>query len=430
MGNLLSLEEKTGNALNMADGDVDVKQKLNVTGEAVFNKNLTLKPNVLINNIDIVKVNDDLTAVTKDLANVKNTPSLSGNFGTSDISAGNITSSKTVKTSSINIDGDVISKYVKGNATDGLKLSNGKTDITYDSSGKVDFGKVQIQDGDVNINGSLKVGTLASLNDKGTMNVNELTINNTKNGFSSTGDVSANKGSFSTLNVANNINPGKLLMFSNTISGGNTKSLIGVLPAGITITNINVSGKLTEGLKTVFNPFQSATLPPYNFKLTVPGFDPKPSVSLTVSTLGVPFSFNLVPVTTSVTQNSNLELEPVFSNGNIAKYVFNPLTVVISYTSTSNSMVYNGDVTSNIGIFNNLQSTVINTQSNIINSSGGTYTSPGKSGLVIQGDTNNWVLGEVQGTVSKTKRLCLSLNDKPLVCIDPTNKLIDGSKDW
>lgn len=430
MGNLLSLEEKTGNALNMADGDVDVKQKLNVTGEAVFNKNLTLKPNVLINNIDIVKVNDDLTAVTKDLANVKNTPSLSGNFGTSDISAGNITSSKTVKTSSINIDGDVISKYVKGNATDGLKLSNGKTDITYDASGKVDFGKVQIQDGDVNINGSLKVGTLASLNDKGTMNVNELTINNTKNGFSSTGDVSANKGSFSTLNVANNINPGKLLMFSNTISGGNTKSLIGELPAGITITNINVSGKLTEGLKTVFNPFQSKTLPPYNFKLTVPGFDPKPSVSLTVSTIGVPFSFNLVPVTTSVTQNSNLELEPVFSNGNIAKYVFNPLTVVISYTSTSNSMVYNGDVTSNIGIFNNLQSTVITTQSNIINSSGGTYTSPGKSGLVIQGDTNNWVLGEVQGTVSKTKRLCLTLNDKPLVCIDPTNKLIDGSKDW
>lgn len=373
-----------------------------------------------------------MTALSKDVETVKETPGLKGNYGSTDISAGNITSSKTIKTSNINIDGDIISKYVTGNETTGLKLSNGKTDITYDTSGKVNFGDVKIEsNGDVTFNGSVKFGTVASLNDKGTLNLNQLTVNNTKNGFSSSGDVFANKASFSSLEVGNNINLGKVFMFSSFINGGSSKSVIGSLPAGITITNINVSGKLTEGLKAPLNFFQSAILPPYNFKISVPGFN-TPSVSFTVPSIGLPFSYNLVPTVTTVTQNSNLELEPVFSNGNIIKHVFNPLTVVITYTSASlNSIVYNGDLTGNIGFFNNIQSNLINTQSSIIHSSGGTFTSSGKSGLVIQGDANNWVLGEVQGTLSKTKRLCLSLNDKPLVCVDPTNRnLMDGAKDW
>ena len=48
MGNLLSLESNTSNALDMTGGDINVKQKLTVSGETVFNKNITLNPNVLI----------------------------------------------------------------------------------------------------------------------------------------------------------------------------------------------------------------------------------------------------------------------------------------------------------------------------------------------------------------------------------------------
>jgi len=483
MGNLISLESNTTNALDMTGGDINVKQKLNVTGEAVFNKNITLNPNVLINNIDFNKVNKDVT-------DLKASGGLVGNFGTTDVTAGNITASKVVKTSSINVDGDVTTKYITGNATDGLKLSNGGTsNVTFDSTGvinfnnnnKVNFGPVQIngagivqgtadkafisgasndtnnlyyvaprndantdfdyskqlqlnKSGDLTVNGgltsnSLKVGT-SSLDTTGTLNANQVKINGTKSGFSTSGDLTANKATLSSLSVGSNINTGKLGMFSTVINVSSRGTLdavkIGTIAKGSTITNITFSGKVSD----VFN-FFGTVMSAIQLKVLVGGWTVGGQQPLTfdipVGTFSISKDINL-----PITGSAYLDISDISIQSTTAtKFIFSPLNMVINYIPPTNpSMVFNGDVSGDIGIFNNLRTNVMNTNSNIISSSGGTFASVGKSGLVIQG-SNNWVLGEVQGSISKSNRLCLSLNDKPMVCINPdTKNLMDGSKDW
>jgi len=327
MGNLISLESNTSNALDMTGGDINVKQKLTVSGETVFNKNITLNPNVLINNIDLATVNKDVTAL-------KASGGLVGNFGTNDLSAGNITSSKLLKTSSINVDGDVTSKYISGNATEGLKISNGTSNITYDTSGvinfnnnnKVNFGPVQISGAGIIKGTSDKAFITAASND--TNNLFYIAPRNTANtDFDYTKQFQMNKAGDVVVNGTLTANNGVKV---GTVSLDNT---------GVKVGSVSLD---STGVKVGSTSFDNTLLKTTN---------------------------------------------------------------VIANTVTSNS--------------------------NTINSSGGTFASPGTSGLLISGAKNNWLFSELEGSISKTKRLCLSLDNKPLVCINPVTKnLMDGSKDW
>jgi hypothetical protein len=51
------------------------------------------------------------------------------------------------------------------------------------------------------------------------------------------------------------------------------------------------------------------------------------------------------------------------------------------------------------------------------------------NGLLIQGPTNKWSIGEVKGPKSTSgNRLCFSLGDIPFACIDPATKnLVDAN---
>jgi hypothetical protein len=190
MGNLISSTEastalKTAydagkvvndTALNLANGDTVVKQKLTVTGTSTFNDDITLATGKKINGIDVGTLNTNITTLQTNVSGMN--AAVSGDFtgksisGVSDMTASGAGTFGSVKTSNIDINGNITStsgkSYITSDAAAGLKFTNGlpSTDakhafqtmdaatgnVTIFSKGRVTVGGEGV--GRVTINGS------------------------------------------------------------------------------------------------------------------------------------------------------------------------------------------------------------------------------------------------------------------------------------
>lgn len=187
MGNLISLgdastELKTAydagkivndTALDLTSGDTLVKQKLTVTGTSSFNDDITLAAGKKINGIDVGSLNTNITTLQSNVTDMN--AAVSGDFtgksitGVTDVTASGAGTFGSVKTSNIDINGNITStsgkSFITGDTATGLKLTNGlpSTDRRYiyqtlDANGNIDIftkGKVTIGEGlgSVTING-------------------------------------------------------------------------------------------------------------------------------------------------------------------------------------------------------------------------------------------------------------------------------------
>lgn len=187
MGNLISSVDATSElktvydaskvvndtALNLANGDTVVKQKLTVTGTSTFNDDITLATGKKINGIDVGSLNTNVTTLQTNVSGMN--AAVSGDFtgksitGVADMTASGAGTFGSVKTSNIDINGNITStsgkSFITGDGA-GLKLTNGlpSTDRKYiyqtlDANGNIEIvtkGKVTVGDGvgTVTINGS------------------------------------------------------------------------------------------------------------------------------------------------------------------------------------------------------------------------------------------------------------------------------------
>jgi hypothetical protein len=197
MGNLISSVDNTSalqtaydagkvvndRALDLTNGDTMVKQKLTVTGTSSFNDDITLAAGKKINGIDVGSLNTNITTLQSNVSNMN--AAVSGDFtgksitGVTDVTASGTGTFSSVKTSNIDINGNITStsgtSFITGDTSKGLKLTNGlpSTDRrhiyqTLDANGNIDIftkGKVTVGEGmgAVTINGSTSDISLRNL---------------------------------------------------------------------------------------------------------------------------------------------------------------------------------------------------------------------------------------------------------------------------
>lgn len=169
-------EKKTQDtALNLANGDVTVKQKLTVAGTSTFNDDITLAAGKKLNGIDVTTLSTNIGTLEKSVSGMNT--AISGDFtgksitGATAVTAsgagtfGSVTSTGagafgSVKTSNIDINGNITSStgksFITTADTTGIKFTNGlpATDAKYA------YQTIETDTGDINIYGKkVYVGT-------------------------------------------------------------------------------------------------------------------------------------------------------------------------------------------------------------------------------------------------------------------------------
>jgi hypothetical protein len=184
-------------ALNLANGDTTVKQKLIVTGTSTFNDDITLSAGKKINGIDVASLNTNIGTLQTTVAGMNS--AVSGDFSNKAISgATSVTVSgagtfASVKTSNIDINGNITSttgkSFITADAASGVKMTNGlaSSDPLYayqsisntgdinirPSTGKqVSFGSINIVNN--SINGIGVLNTTGSITSGGTVTAKSL----------------------------------------------------------------------------------------------------------------------------------------------------------------------------------------------------------------------------------------------------------------
>ena len=145
MGNIITNTSSLTTSLDLADGNAKVKKDLKGVGKSTFTGDSTFDglinvTNGKFNNVDIplldgavTKLKTDLTSLNTTIDSVK-----AGSFegkaisGATDVTASGTGTFKTIKTTDIDINGDILSssgkKYIVSNETSGLSMTNGLSD--------------------------------------------------------------------------------------------------------------------------------------------------------------------------------------------------------------------------------------------------------------------------------------------------------------
>lgn len=178
-------------ALSLANGDTTVKQKLIVTGTSTFNDDITLATGKKINGIDVGTLNTNVTTLQSNVQGMNS--AVSGDFtgksiiGVNAVTASGMGTFGSVKTSDIDINGNIISSSGKSFITTadatGIKFTNGLP-VT---DAKHAFQSIDSATGDINFNPG-GTGKRLIVNGSG---INKVTI---ADGLVSAGMVNAGSG--------------------------------------------------------------------------------------------------------------------------------------------------------------------------------------------------------------------------------------------
>ena len=240
-------------AINLANGDLAVKQKLTVTGLSTFNDDITLATGKKVNGVDVAALNTNFGTL-QTTVNGAVAGAVSGDFATKDINARSLTTSGagnfgSLRTSNIDINGNITSttgkSYITADTTTGVKVTNGlpSTDPLYayqtisntgDINIRVANGK-QISFGSINIvnnslNGIGVLNTTGAITSGGYLTGNGLNLNS---------DFSAGNLSLPALYFDTN----KVLSSSEIKFGANTI----LNTTSLTVPTVTTTGRITSG---------------------------------------------------------------------------------------------------------------------------------------------------------------------------------------
>ena len=263
MGNTITSSAETIKALDLLNGDTKIKQKLTVVGTSAFTGDSTFSGNLnvtngKVNDVNIPTLGTDVTTLKTDVSTLKTTMTdvSAGSFtgkaisGATDVTATGTGTFNSVKTNAIDINGDITSttggKYILGNGTAGLFLTNGqpttKAEVLLNKDGSVEIkpssGKI-VKVNDIEFSKVAIPGTtnfLNNLTSNGLISAGGVT---TTGQITSAGRITANGG----LIVANalTVATGSLL----TANGGIQTSSISVTGASTLTGATTATGALT-----------------------------------------------------------------------------------------------------------------------------------------------------------------------------------------
>jgi len=413
----------------------------------------------------------------------------SGNFDNLTVSATGTFG--TIKTSLLDINGNITNttgpKYITASTGSGIKLENGSTTtngfVQVNSNGSISImpytgtslvlggnmtgaGSINMSTGTFNglkassatmdyayINGPLYVsgtynapyGTLPGTNIAGQITTsessNDLALGTTNDGGSLLLNRNTILSSSRTLTLsgnmtgAGNINAGAGTFSSLTLSGaltGTTGTFNGLL---IARTGANIMGSFTGATGTFTNLLNASG-----------GLTTTNLTGTSIATIGGMLNANggiTLPSGSTMTFGGNMTGA---GNINAGTGTFSSVTTTGAISggagTFSSALTVNGGLTlpssatltlsgnmTGAGNINAGKLIQIN-QSTVPTYVSATSAMTNNNGLLIQGATNKWSIGEVKGPrTTSGNRLCFSLGDIPFACIDPTTKNLVGAND-